>query len=565
MFKIFSATLLSSVLSLATCFAPTACAQTVVAGGFDYACALVKTEGTVKCWGSASTSGAGPAATSQTNSPRDTINLAGIVAIAGGQLHACALRNDGVVLCWGDNLYGQLGDPASSGVRTVKTPQPVVGLGGPVLAVFAGPGGDHTCAITASLSAKCWGRNRSGNLGNGAFTSNPVPQAVPGLGAVSGMAIGIDHTCAVTFAGAVLCWGDNGYGQLGDGSTSSRLVPTAVVGLASGVADIVAGSHHTCALLNNGGVKCWGRGSSGALGRGGATDASNPNSKVPVDVLTLASGATSIVAGDAFNCATLVSGGVRCWGKRPAGGGDGVQWTSSADLYQPTPVNVVGLSGPVVSIGSGFRYVCAVVTSGLVECWGDRPIDGGGGAVDARANAHLSGLNIDTRLVMAEYRHGSLDYFFMTSRYVEKLLFKALAPEFQPTGKSFFVFSTGLMTGTQPITRYYFDKVAKADSRGSHFYTLLDAERSALNALNPGNASAPKLPQNEGVDSFAFTPMIEGIGGSCAAGQAPLYRAFRGARFPDDPNHRFTTDIALYNSLVTAGWDGEGVKMCAPQ
>jgi len=153
----------------------------------------------------------------------------------------------------------------------------------------------------------------------------------------------------------------------------------------------------------------------------------------------------------------------------------------------------------------------------------------------------------------------------MTSRYVEKLLFKALAPEFQPTGKSFFVFPTGLVTGTQPITRYYFDKVAKADSRGSHFYTLLDAERSALNALNPGNASAPKLPQNEGVDSFAFTPMIEGIGGSCAAGQAPLFRAFRGARFPDDPNHRFTTDIALYNSLVTAGWDGEGVKMCASQ
>ncbi len=104
--------------------------------------------------------------------------------------------------------------------------------------------------------------------------------------------------------------------------------------------------------------------------------------------------------------------------------------------------------------------------------------------------------------------------------------------------------------------------MAKAELRGSHFYTLVDAERAALNGLNPGNSSAPKLPYNEGVDSYAFTPAVEGLGGSCAAGLAPLYRAFRGARFPDDPNHRFTTDITLYNSLVTAGWDGEGVKGC---
>jgi hypothetical protein len=206
--------------------------------------------------------------------------------------------------------------------------------------------------------------------------------------------------------------------------------------------------------------------------------------------------------------------------------------------------------------------VCAVVVSGAVECWGNRPIDGGTNANGASASAHLGGFSIDTRLTMTEYRHASLDYFFLTSRYFEKLLFKAVAPDFQPTGKSFFVNATGLLAGSKPITRYYFDKVAKAASRGSHFYTLVDAERTALNGLNPGNTTAPKLPYNEGADSFAFTPLVEGVGGSCASGQSPVYRAFRGARFPDDPNHRFTTDLALYNTLVTAGWDGEGVKMC---
>lgn len=74
----------------------------------------------------------------------------------------------------------------------------------------------------------------------------------------------------------------------------------------------------------------------------------------------------------------------------------------------------------------------------------------------------------------------------------------------------------------------------------------------------------PRWPQSEGIDSFAFRPVIEDVGGTCAAGQSPVYRLFRGnARFPDDPNHRFTTSLATYNIAVTAGWDGEGVKFCA--
>ena len=79
------------------------------------------------------------------------------------------------------------------------------------------------------------------------------------------------------------------------------------------------------------------------------------------------------------------------------------------------------------------------------------------------------------------------------------------------------------------------------------------------------NMSDSLVPGGEGVDSFAFLPLIEGIGGSCAAGLIPVYRLFRGnARFPDNPNHRFITSTALFNDFVSQGWEGEGVKLCVP-
>ena len=125
---------------------------------------------------------------------------------------------------------------------------------------------------------------------------------------------------------------------------------------------------------------------------------------------------------------------------------------------------------------------------------------------------------------------------------------------------------TAFQAGSKSITRFYFDAVVKGGSRGSHFYTLVDSERDALNGLNPSNVSSPRVPYNEGMDSFAVAPAVEGVEGSCAAGQTPVSRTFRGnARFPDDPNDRFISDPALHTSLVAVGWDGEGVKMCAPK
>ena len=554
----------SVIVALAT-FTASAVARgdspVIMSGGQGYLCVLMKTDGGVKCWGASYGLGAGPGVSSGPQ-PKDTINLSGVVALAAGSSHNCALRNDGAVLCWGDNLYGGVGE-AGTATRYLTTPQIVNGIGN-AIGISTGTSGQHTCALLADFSARCWGYGTSGQLGNGLASSNYMPQQVSGGDAFAAIATGANHTCAVTLGGAVKCWGYNSNGQLGDGSKTDRRTPTTVVGLGGGVVGVTAGFSHSCALLAIGTVKCWGVASRGQLGNGGATSGNNADSTTPVDVLNL-TGVTSLAAGYNHNCAALLDGGVKCWGSRLGAIGDGVQWTSSADIVQPEPSNVVGLSGPVVSLGTSWDYTCAVVVSGAVECWGAHPTGALSNAQQTRATAHI-GLIADQRLVMAEYRHAGLDYYFITSRYYEKLLLKARAPDLQATGGSFAVTPTGLQGGGKAITRFYFGGVARGGSRGSHFYTLVDSERAALTGLNPSNAAAPRAPFNEGVDSFAFAPAVEGVGGSCAGGQTAVYRAFRGnTRFPDDPNHRFTTNLAVYNSLVTAGWDGEGVKMCAPE
>lgn len=164
---------------------------------------------------------------------------------------------------------------------------------------------------------------------------------------------------------------------------------------------------------------------------------------------------------------------------------------------------------------------------------------------------------------MTEYYYQPLDYYFITSRDSDKATLDTTAGWVR-TGNSFLVYSS-LQAGTRAINRFYFDRVARNGTRGSHFYTLLDSDLIALANQNPAQSTAPGLPQNEGIDSYAFLPLVPGVGGSCTSGLLPVYRLFRGAvRFPDDPNHRYTTSTAVYNDFVARGWDGEGVNFCVP-
>jgi Matrixin len=193
----------------------------------------------------------------------------------------------------------------------------------------------------------------------------------------------------------------------------------------------------------------------------------------------------------------------------------------------------------------------------------------GHSATPATTTVSLSGNGVATTpilpatRVMVEYRYVPLDYYFITSRDSEKALLD-VTTGYVRTGATFPVYVQALGI-VRPITRFYFDRVALGGIRGSHFYTLLDSDLQTLARQNPTQSTAPGFAQNEGIDSYAYAPRVPGVGGSCANGLVPVYRLFRGAaRFPDNPNHRFTTSIPVYNSFVALGWDGEGVNFCVP-
>ena len=414
----------------------------------------------VKCWGGNAHGQLGDGTQTVRTTPVDVVGLSsGVYAIAAGGRHICALVSSGKgsaaqstttdgpetedfgVKCWGDNAHGQLGD----GTQTVRTtPVDVLGLASGVVAIAADGGytGDHTCALTnsgqssASLSAtadnpgaggfavKCWGDNAHGQLGDGTTTSRSTPVDVKGLSSgVHTIAAGASHTCALTRSDhasaplsattdnpgaegfAVKCWGDNRRGQLGDGTQTAwrarRLIPVDVVGLPDGAHAIAAGGWHTCALVGNGGVKCWGDNQFGQLGQG-STDRTTP-----VDVVGLRGGVDAISSGGRHTCVLTSAGGVQCWGANWDGQlGDGTQ------RERRKPVNVVGLSSGVqaitVSGGAAHQWhTCALTGAGGVKCWGDNDNGqlGDGTQTDRRVPVVVVGLSGGVQAIAAGGRH----------------------------------------------------------------------------------------------------------------------------------------------------------------
>jgi alpha-tubulin suppressor-like RCC1 family protein len=172
----------------------------------------------------------------------------------------------------GWNNYGETGD--QSGSTTTPEPIDVSGLPTNVLGVYVG--GYHSCVVTSTGDALCWGENQVGQLGDGTTVDRATPATVSGLTGVISMTGGTYHTCAITTGGAAYCWGSNNSGQVGNGTTTDSWVPVHVVGLSSGVIQIAGGRFHTCSVDSAGRAKCWGNNLWGQLGDGTTTFRSTP-------------------------------------------------------------------------------------------------------------------------------------------------------------------------------------------------------------------------------------------------------------------------------------------------
>ena len=284
-----------------------------------------------------------------------SINAGFQASISAGAYHTCAVLGNGAVKCWGRNDVGQLGNRSNV---SRSYPVQVAGLTAGVIGISAGR--THTCAVTISGAAKCWGDNQSGQLGNGSNIDSNRPVAVRGLNnGVASISAGSDHTCAVLIAGGVKCWGAGGYGRLGDGSNASSNVPLNVVDLGTQVKSIAAGGFHTCALLVDGVVKCWGWSVNGQLGNGSTRTAEGPVTVIDLDE------AVAISTGSLHTCALTTAGELKCWGS------NGQKQLGRSRIRQSaSPLVVSGLGDDITTISSSGSSSCAMSSAGIAKCWG---------------------------------------------------------------------------------------------------------------------------------------------------------------------------------------------------
>ena len=282
------------------------------------------------------------------------------VSVSAGQYHTCAVLDNGSLKCWGQNTHGQLGIGSSTNQNTPHA----VDLGTGRTAVSVSAGLHHTCAVLDNGSLKCWGRNYYGELGIGGTTGYDVqyttPQAVDlgtGRTAVS-VSAGQYHTCAVLDNGSLKCWGRNTYGEIGIGGTTGYgvqyTIPQAVdLGTGRTAVSVSAELHHTCAVLDDGSLKCWGRNYYGELGIGGTTGFDVQYTTPQAVDLGTGRTAVSVSAGQYHTCAVLDNNSLNCWGRNTYGGlGTG----DTTDRTVPTHVNLLQTQSSLLGNISGSPF-----------------------------------------------------------------------------------------------------------------------------------------------------------------------------------------------------------------
>lgn len=249
-----------------------------IASALNHSCGLTA-EGTAYCWGRNSEYQLGRAGSSSATPVMVTLPGERLVSIAAGENHTCALTVDGKAYCWGLGSSGQLG----AGSGDVHEYPPHTSLPVPVLGnhtfIAISAGGDVSCGIVTDGSAYCWGDGRAGQLGTGSEETAKVwnePVKVSDVEDFISISNGESHTCGLTRSGTAYCWGSRAKGRIGDTNTSGTAHSPTEVSFAGTFIAIRAFEGHTCAIATDSATYCWGDGSFGQLGNGGTDSKAEP-------------------------------------------------------------------------------------------------------------------------------------------------------------------------------------------------------------------------------------------------------------------------------------------------
>jgi len=362
-----------------------------VSCAYQFCCAVV--DGAVKCWGRNEKGQIGDGTTTNALTPKSVPGVDAASFARCGRHACCAVLEDATAVCWGNSDWGEIGDQIS-GVPIGAGPAAVKDANGDAMTgiVDIGPGDDHTCALLSTGFVKCWGYQATPNgaLGDGTESTNSVyPVTVVDLTGTAikakSLSIGLYHSCVVIVDGTVMCWGQNTYGAIGDGTTEYKSSAVPVINLPAGnpVTSVSCGGYHTCVTLQDGGVMCWGYDHMGQIGQVGQTGGNIGGGNVgahtsspPNEAIYGIDSAISVSAGYSHTCAALEDGSMRCWGEMH-GLGIGAA-TGQANIWsyeRNVPTEVPGFS--FLPSGEGFNrpygYVPTCAPVLDVMPSGDRP------------------------------------------------------------------------------------------------------------------------------------------------------------------------------------------------
>jgi alpha-tubulin suppressor-like RCC1 family protein len=346
---------------------PGVATSSAVVAGQQHTCSL-RPNGTVRCWGANDFGQLGNGTTTSSPTPVTVSGLTGVVSLAAGDYFTCAVDNTGHAWCWGLNTDGETGNGGLS--TSYDTPQAVYNL---IDATQITTGSSHACALRSNSKVVCWGDGFSGELGTGATSSADTPRSVVGITTATSVDAGDSFSCARLSSGSVQCWGDDTSGELGDGTNGIALIPRTVQNLTTATS-ITTGASFACALKSDTTIVCWGENVYGELGNGvalppppqpGDPPPTNLNQNLPVAVIGVTAIA-SIGAGSQHACAVRTAGWVQCWGRD-----DNSQLGDGALVSRATPAATLPFPDNQLYTTGGGAHTCTTDTTATIRCFGD--------------------------------------------------------------------------------------------------------------------------------------------------------------------------------------------------